>query len=243
MATQQKYKNIRRIENVEANSYGWWVRVRIDGELFSKFFSDNAFNGSGNALRNALEYRDSIKRERGRPHIETVDPEVHYKGISRIDREIKRTHGWYVRVFYKGQQRVKFFSDMLYDGREGALAAALDFRDEAERELGKPRTDRPVVTVSRRNATGKIGVTRVRRKDRNRKGEVYLRDVYEITWCPRPNEIHRTSVSVRKYGEEEARKRAFMIRDNKEREIFGKVVSQTPTAEELAILDGGDIAE
>lgn len=217
---ERKHKNIRRIENTNANSYGWWVRVRIDGELFSKFFSDNDYVSSLEALRHAMNYRDQIKREHKRPHIANVDPEHHYKGVSRIDTPDKGTHGWYVRVFFKGEQRVKFFSDTHNDGCEGALAAALAFRDAAERELGKPRTDRSVVTTSARNASGHIGVARVTRRERNRNGELYERDVYEVTWCPRPNKTLRTSVSIRKYGEEEALKRAIALRQQKLQEIF-----------------------
>jgi hypothetical protein len=33
------------------------------------------------------------------------------KGISRIDLEKKRLHGWYVRVSFNGEELCKFFPD------------------------------------------------------------------------------------------------------------------------------------
>ncbi|MEN8142257.1 MAG: hypothetical protein ABFQ82_01510 [Thermodesulfobacteriota bacterium] len=34
-----------------------------------------------------------------------------HKDVARIDQESKRTHGWYVRVRFKGKTHSKFFSD------------------------------------------------------------------------------------------------------------------------------------
>ena len=34
-----------------------------------------------------------------------------HKDIARIDQDIKRTHGWYVRVRYLGKTYSKVFSD------------------------------------------------------------------------------------------------------------------------------------
>ena len=69
-----------------------------------------------------------------------------YKSISRIDSEAKRMHGWYVRVWFKGKMHSKFFNDKHYGGREAALQASIEHRDQVEAEIGKPRTERVVVT-------------------------------------------------------------------------------------------------
>lgn len=135
------------------------------------------------------------------------------KGISRIDSN--RTHGWYVRVSYKGWYYSRFFADGKYGGREQAFKEATKFRDKAEKELGKPRTDRVVVTKSPRNKTGVIGVVRLK-KDGH--------DVYEVNWTPKPGLLKRTSISIEKHGEEKAFKLAVALRKRKEREIYGKVV-------------------
>jgi hypothetical protein len=142
----------------------------------------------------------------------------HYKGISRIDT--KDTHGWNARVYFKGKSYSKLFSDNLWDGKEIALDEAIYWRDQKEKELGKPRTDRVVVMRNPRNKTGTIGVCRKLKKYYKR-GKCYTEDVYEVTCTPVVGEgSKKTSVSVRKWGEKEALKRAIMIRKQMEQNIY-----------------------
>ncbi|MEW5957352.1 MAG: AP2 domain-containing protein [Chloroflexota bacterium] len=142
-----------------------------------------------------------------------------YKSVSRIDSTRKRMHGWYVRVYYKGVMHAKFFNDTKYGGTEEALAAAVEHRDEVEQSIGKPRTDRPVVRISLRNQLGVVGVQR-RMKHGGKKGRQGGYPVYEVTWSPQRGKVARTSVSIEKYGEEEALRRAVQIRKAKEREMY-----------------------
>jgi hypothetical protein len=135
-----------------------------------------------------------------------------HKGISRIDSETNKTHGWYVRVQYLGTTHAKFFSDSAHGGEQKALQKAVKHRNSIERELGKPRTDRTVTAVSSRNTSGVQGVKRVA------KAGGYA---YEVTWSPAPGQVHRTTVSIKKYGEDEAFRRACRIRQQKEREFYG----------------------
>lgn len=135
-----------------------------------------------------------------------------HKGISRIDSETNKTHGWYVRVQYLGATHAKFFSDSAHGGEQKALQKAVKHRNSIERELGKPRTDRTITAVSSRNTSGVQGVKRVA------KAGGYA---YEVTWSPAPGQVHRTTVSIKKYGEDEAFRRACRIRQQKEREFYG----------------------
>lgn len=135
-----------------------------------------------------------------------------HKGISRIDSETNKTHGWYVRVQYLGTTHAKFFSDSAHGGEQKALQKAVKHRNSIERELGKPRTDRTITAVSSRNTSGVQGVKRVA------KAGGYA---YEVTWSPAPGQVHRTTVSIKKYGEDEAFRRACRIRQQKEREFYG----------------------
>ncbi len=135
-----------------------------------------------------------------------------HKGISRIDSEANKTHGWYVRVQYLGTTHAKFFSDSAHGGEQKALQKAVKHRNSIERELGKPRTDRTVTAVSSRNTSGVQGVKRVA------KAGGYA---YEVTWSPAPGQVHRTTVSIKKYGEDEAFRRACRVRQQKEREFYG----------------------
>src|ERR1044071_6374364 len=83
-----------------------------------------------------------------------------HKGVSRIDSPQKKMHGWYVRVRLNNVTKSKFVPDRLYGGTEAALERAVEFRNEFERELGKPRTDWVVVGSNPRNAGGVAGVRR-----------------------------------------------------------------------------------
>jgi hypothetical protein len=139
-----------------------------------------------------------------------------HKGISRIDSVKNNTHGWYVRVQYRGQTHAKFFSDTAHGGQKKALGKAVKHRNQMEKELGKPRTDRTVTVGTVRNNSGVQGIKRIL------KGKGYA---YEITWSPQPGVIQRTTVSIRKYGEEEAFRRAVKIRQQKEKEFFGGLIT------------------
>jgi hypothetical protein len=156
--------------------------------------------------------------------------QIKHKGISRVDSKKSRTYGWYVRVFFNGEKKVRFFSDGRYGGMEKAFQKALQFRNKAEKELGKPRTDRVIVTKTTNNSTGIIGLHRKREKTITKSGEVRYRNVYEITWCPEPNQMSRTRVSIDKHGEEKALLKAYRIRQAKERLVYGKALRPTITS-------------
>jgi hypothetical protein len=147
-----------------------------------------------------------------------------YKGISRIDQPSRKTFGWFVRVTFNGQRRVKFFSDKANGGRKKALDAAVEYRNRAEKELGKPRTDRQVVAFNPRNSTGIMGIQLKRRYVRGDNGERVAKQYYIVTWNPEPGRVDRVLVPVDKYGEKGALLRACRIRREKEREMYGSVV-------------------
>lgn len=130
-----------------------------------------------------------------------------HKGITRIDHPAKRTFGYFVRVTWNKQRRSKFFSDSVYGDRLAALSAALEWRNEAERELGKPRTERQVIGVSR-TSTGIVGVRRTVKDGR---------EVYEATWRD-GDRIRRTSYSIAKHGERRALALARRAREKYERQ-------------------------
>lgn len=130
-----------------------------------------------------------------------------HKGITRIDHPAKRTFGYFVRVTWNKQRRSKFFSDSVYGDRLAALGAALEWRNLAERELGKPRTERQVIGVSR-TSTGIVGVRRTVKDGR---------DVYEATWRE-DGRIRRTSYSIAKHGERRALSLARRARERYERQ-------------------------
>lgn len=144
-----------------------------------------------------------------------------HKGVSRIDQVSKNHHGWYVRVRYNGTTVSKFFRDGLYGNRDKALKAAVAFRNETEKELGKPRTDRTILPMTTRNTSGVVGV---RRRVRGRKpvnGEQSFAAYYEACWSPRPGKLQRKLFSVDQLGERGAFLAACAFRREREREMLG----------------------
>ena len=128
------------------------------------------------------------------------------KDIARIDQESKRTHGWYVRLRYLGKVHSKFFSDKKNGDKESALLAAISWRNDTEKTIGKIRTDRHVVTVS----NTKSGVVGVRLNEKLGR--------YEVSWVNLDGRQGKTSVSVKMHGKKKAFERACEIRKQKEAE-------------------------
>ena len=129
-----------------------------------------------------------------------------HKDIARIDQESKRTHGWYVRVRYLGKTHSKFFSDRKCGGRNSSLLSAISWRNKTEKQLGKTRTNKHVVTVSS-SGTGVIGVRLNKKLAR-----------YEVSWVTPIGKQGKTSVSINKHGKKVAFEKACAIRAEKERE-------------------------
>jgi hypothetical protein len=143
-----------------------------------------------------------------------------YKSISRVDHDKKNAYGWLVRIAFEGKMYQKFFSDLAHHGKRKALNAAVDWRNKTERKIGKPRTERKVAMPSSRNRSGIVGIretTKAMTRDGLRKGPVY-----EVWWFPKPGVIRKTSVSIYKYGQREAFRRAYALRKAGEREMYGK---------------------
>lgn len=128
-----------------------------------------------------------------------------HKDIARIDQESKRTHGWYVRVRFLGKTHSKFFSDKKCGGRYSSLLSGITWRDKTEKELGKVRTNKHMVTVSN-SGTGVVGVRLNEKLNR-----------YEVSWVTRQGKQGKTSVSITKHGKKTAFTRACDIRQEKEK--------------------------
>ena len=147
-----------------------------------------------------------------------------YKGISRIDQESRNTFGWYVRVMFNGKQVSKFFSDKVHGSRKKALEAAVRYRDEAEKKLGRPRTDRQVIARQTRNSSGIVGVQLRTKVQRTKDGERIVNKYYVVTWNPEPGRVKTIFVPVEKYGERGALLKACSIRREKEKQMYGTVL-------------------
>ncbi|HKR02175.1 MAG TPA: hypothetical protein VJT09_15975 [Pyrinomonadaceae bacterium] len=118
----------------------------------------------------------------------------------------------------------KFISDSLHGGKEAALEKAVACRNQLEEELGKPRTDWVVVGNNPRNNSGIVGVRRAVKKYKGKDGTIHENAVYQVSWHAGREKKGQTSVSIKKYGEAGAFRRACAIRRQKEEEMYGKVV-------------------
>jgi hypothetical protein len=130
---------------------------------------------------------------------------VKHKNITRVDH--RHTHGYSVRVMWKGERRAKFFSDGVYGDRLGAFFAAKEWRDRVEQELGKPRTERLVLGKPRSN----LPIVGVRRIQKDHK------DYYEATWATFAGKQVRRRFSIARYGEKRALQLARKARQEGER--------------------------
>lgn len=128
-----------------------------------------------------------------------------HKDIARIDQESKKTYGWYVRVRFIGIVHSKFFSDRKYGGRYSSLLSAVSWRDKTERNLGKIRSNKHMVTVSN-SGTGMVGVRLNEKMNR-----------YEVSWVSPQGKQGKTSVSITKHGKKKALAKAIAIRKEKEK--------------------------
>lgn len=140
------------------------------------------------------------------------------KSISRIDSKKCNLYGWYVRVVFKGEIYSQFFNDNKY-GYDRGREEAIRWRNNTEKSLGKPRTDRMVIM----DIKNPLGVAGIEEKTicQTKNDKTYYWPVFIITWSVFPNKLSRTSVSIKKWGREEALSQAIQIRKSKEREIYG----------------------
>lgn len=147
-----------------------------------------------------------------------------HKGVSRIDQPSKKCHGWYVRVAFNGTKASKFFNDEKCGGRDEGLKAAVQWRNEQEAELGKPRTERQIIPLTKRNTSGVVGVRKRVRSVKGRNGKPSKVEYFEVSWSPWPGKLCRKLFSVEKFGESQAFLKACQFRREREREFLGDVV-------------------
>lgn len=150
------------------------------------------------------------------------------KSILLIERE-RSGHPeayYYVKIKWQGKQYHKTFSVSQYKTREEALAAAIAWRDETEKAIGKPRTNRQVIGISRRNKTGIVGASFVTVPVKENGKVVRKPKHIQVTWSPEPGVIRRTSISIDKYGLEEAKRIALELRRKAEEDMYGGTLDQ-----------------
>jgi hypothetical protein len=138
-------------------------------------------------------------------------------GITRLDQASVATHGWQVRLQWKGVRFGRFFSDSAWGGREAALLCAERYRDRLLARLGRRRDQAAASTRSHtgpaaRNRSGVVGVSRIVQRGPN--GVEYC--FWQASWTGSDGRRETVRFSVLKHGDEiamrlacEARRRAM----------------------------------
>nr|WP_052295019.1 AP2 domain-containing protein [Oscillochloris trichoides] len=130
-----------------------------------------------------------------------------YKNLTRIESSPKHRPGYLVRVTWAKKTYTKYFADVAYGDRLGSLAAAVEWRDQVEREVGKPRTNRPAIGVAYSN-TGIVGISRTTKAGK---------PIYQVTWYEDGKQRRRV-FSIELLGEQKALKAARKVRAEIERQ-------------------------
>lgn len=144
--------------------------------------------------------------------------------ITRIDIEPSEkyprrhpTHGWQVRVRRDGRRLSKFFADARHGGRDGALEAAMDYRDRLLDQLPEPDA-RPRKAWSN---TGVVGLSVREKQEAGGEGKVYV----QLNWIDADGKRRGASYSVEKWGLRRALWNGC-LRLHKERQAAGRPVEE-----------------
>jgi hypothetical protein len=131
-------------------------------------------------------------------------------GICRIDQPHKHNHGFFVRIARRRKIHSAFFPDKKHGGRERALAAAQAHYRKLREKLGIPRRRSRrwwAETVRRRGRSGICGVQRVIVRQSKP-----WRKYWRATWSPELGVVRKKQFSIRRYGEEKAKRLAIRAR-------------------------------
>lgn len=142
-------------------------------------------------------------------------------GVSRVDNEVSRTHGWLVTIQRRGIIYRKHFSDGTLGGRARAFAAARAFRDSIiARHPPLSRREYSNI-VKKNNRSGVVGVCRYCASGTRELPPAKRRWFWVASWPLPSGKRKRVKFAVNKYGEDGAFRRALKARRQAMREIEG----------------------
>ncbi|MCB1911754.1 MAG: AP2 domain-containing protein [Rhodocyclaceae bacterium] len=133
-------------------------------------------------------------------------------GISRVDNEASRTHGWLVTIQRRGVIYRKHFSDGIHGGKRNAFKAARSYRDEVVAKHPPLSMQEYSSIVKRNNRSGVVGVCRYCASETRDLPEEKQRWFWVASWPLPDGRRKRVKYSVGKYGEEGAFELALKAR-------------------------------
>ena len=146
--TKSGHKGISRIDSPAKKMHGWYVRVRFNKRERAKFINDNLHGGREAALAKAVECRDEMERELGKPRTDWVvvgsNPRNTH-GVTGVRRAVKKYRGKDGRVYENEVYEVTWNAGRERRGRTSvsirkygelrAFRMACAIRREKEREM------------------------------------------------------------------------------------------------------------
>ncbi|HEV2915117.1 MAG TPA: hypothetical protein VGX92_17705 [Pyrinomonadaceae bacterium] len=142
------HKGISRIDCPERKTVGWYVRVRLKNVTKSKFISDNAHGGKEAALEKAVECRDQMEQELGKPRTDWVvvgNNPRNTSGIVGVRRAVKKHIGKDGKIYLNEVYEVSWNAGREKKGRTsvsitkhgelGAFRKACAIRRQKEQEM------------------------------------------------------------------------------------------------------------
>ena len=140
-------KGISRIESEDSHTYGWYVRVRFNGKVKSKFFSDRKNGGVAQALNKARRfYKKEMQKILKKTHGEAPEKlpnrilvtknKNNNTGVVGVQKIERQNTGGSVYKAYRvcwtektGKAKTKFFSIAKF-GEKEAFRMACEFRKQ-----------------------------------------------------------------------------------------------------------------
>ena len=142
-------------------------------------------------------------------------------GISRVDNEVSRTHGWLVTIQRRGVIHRRHFSDGVHGSRTKAFAAAVGFRDDVVAKFPPLSLREYSSIVKKSNRSGVVGVCRYCASETRNLAEEQQRWFWVASWPLPSGKRKRVKFAVNKYGEDKAFKMALKARREAMRELEG----------------------
>lgn len=143
-------------------------------------------------------------------------------GISRVDNEVSRTHGWLVTVQRRGVIFRKHFSDGVHGSKQKSFLVAKSFRDEVIAKYPPFSMREYSNIVKKNNRSGVVGVCRYCASETRDLPEEKQRWFWVASWPLPDGRRKRVKFSVKKYGEEGAFKMALKSRKDALKALDGE---------------------
>lgn len=143
-------------------------------------------------------------------------------GISRVDNERSRTHGWLVTIQRRGVIHRRHFSDGTSGGIDQSLEAARAFRDEIIAQNPPFSMQEYSNIVKNSNRSGVVGVCRYCASETRDLPEEEQRWFWVASWPTPDGKRQRVKFSVKKYGEDTAFNMALQARQDAMKALAGE---------------------